>query len=343
MGKIIWLWLTISLSLMGSSLTIQKSSPESLSNRPIKIAIVSAPSIIGKYTQSIYNVSLATLMGLHQENFSLIRYDLKDESEQSLEETLAKAQNEGMEAIIAPLTSTGAKNLLTQKITLPIFIPTVHKRDFPNAPDNMVFGAIDYRAQIEILLPYMSESISVFYDSSTVGMQLKSMTEEIFSKHKSDKKKVSSYPIDIKGDNIVKHLSKPALFSKSSIIIHLPVVKSSMLSAHMTFTGVKERNILSTQINVDPTLITLTQPNDRNNMILANSIIEFPDSILQANDLMHNDITYDWIHYTTCVGIDYLYSVLSNHSRTFTMRIIHSQVIYPIELVKPKDSGFIPL
>lgn len=339
MAKIIFILFAVYTALVSAPYTIEKSTP----TQPIKIAFICAPSVIGKYSQSTYNVALSTLMGVRRENFSLIRYTLKDESSESLSTEIEKAKKEGIDAFIAPLTSTGAKNIIALDINKPIFIPTVHKRDFPSAPDNFVFGGIDYLAQIEALLPYMNESIAIFYDNSNVGMQLKAMTEEVFAKHKSQKKKVKTFPVDLKGDNIVTHLSKPSLLSKSSVIVHLPVVKSAMLTAHMTFTGVKERNILSTQINVDPALITLTQYHDRKNIIIANSIIEFPPMILQSNDLMNNDIMYDWIHYSTSVGIDYLISALQNSPREYSMRIIHSQVIYPIELVSPKEFSFEPL
>lgn len=332
------------------SISIHKSSDASntpialtSSDRTIKIAVISSPNVIGKYAQSVYNVSLATLIGLRNNNYEIKRYDMANESLESFSRTLEDVRHDRMDAILAPLTSSGAKNLISIKTALPIFIPTVHKRDLPSAPENITFGGIDYVAQIEALLPYMADSIAIFYDSSSVGTQLKASTEEVFLAHKSEKKRVASYPVDIKGDNIITHLSKPSSFNKASIIIHIPVVKSALLSAHMTFTGIRAKNILSTQINIDPTLLTLTQYQDRKNMILANSLIEFPSVIYESNALMNNDITFDWIQYSTSVGIDYLVAALSNTSREYSMRLINSQVIYPVELLRAKEFGFEPV
>jgi SRSO17 transposase len=204
----------------------------------------------------------------------------------------------------------------------------------------MTFGGIDYVAQIEALLPYMANSIAIFYDSSAVGSQLKATTEEVFLAHKSEKKKVSSYPVNLKGDNIIAHLSKPSAFNKASIILHIPVVKTAILTSQLTFIGIKEHNILSTQINIDPNLLTLTQYGDRKNMIFANSLIEFPAAIYESNALMNNDISFDWIQYSTSIGIDYLVSILTNTPREYTMRLINAQVIYPVELLRAKESGF---
>lgn len=332
------------------NMTIRKSSdlsPVSHNVIPVestlKIGVISSPKVIGKYSQTLYNVSLATLLSRQNDHFEIKRYDMPDESADSLSHVLEEVRHDGMDAILAPLTAMGAKNIILLNTTLPVFIPTVHKRDLPDAPENFTFGGIDYVAQIEALLPYMGDSIAIFYDSSSVGTQLKSSTEEVFLAHKSDKKRVTSYPVDLKGDNIITHLSKPSKFNKNSVILHIPVVKSALLTAHMTFTGVKEKNILSTQINIDPTLLTLTQYNDRKNMILANSLIEFPSGIYESNALMNNDITVDWIQYSTSVGIDYLVSILSHSPREYTMRLINSQVIYPVELVRAKEFGFEPL
>lgn len=329
---------------------IQKSSQSSTSAQvievqttPIRIALISSPKVIGKYTQNLYNVSLATLTSLRNNDFVLKRYDLKDESPESLTKALLQVKAENMNALMAPLTIEGAKALVSLSPEIQIFIPTVHKRDIPDAPENIVFGGIDYRAQIEALIPYMGDSLAIFYDSSSVGTQLKSATEDLFLSRKSEKKNIVSYPVDTKGNSIITHLSKPAKFAKASIILHIPVVKSAILTSHLTFVGAKERNILSTQINFDPTLLILTQYPDRKNMIIANSLIEFPSRIYESNALMNNDIAFDWIQYTTSVGIDYLLSALQDTPREYPMRLINSQIIYPVELMSPKEFGFEPL
>lgn len=349
--KILQLVLLLSLfafSCLGRDIIIQKSSDKlsqtiNSSEEPIKIAILSSPRVIGKYTQSLYNVALATMMSRRNEQYEIKRYDMDDESSTSLLRALEQVRHDNVDAILAPLTAAGAKNFVSLPSKIPVFIPTVHKRDLPSAPDNFTFGGIDYSAQIEALLPYMGDSIAIFYDDSSVGSQLKSSTEEVFLAHKSEKKKVAAYMVDTKGDNIISHFAKPAKFNKASIILHIPVVKSAILTSHMTFTGVRERNILSTQINVDPTLLSLIQYNPHRKIILANSLVEFPPRIYEANALMNNEITVDWIQYATSVGIDYLVSTLDQSPREYGMRIINSQVIYPVELLQAKEFGFEPL
>jgi len=312
------------------------------SNQKLKIALLVAPSVVGQYSQSTYNVALSTLMA-SKVPFELVSYEMKDESVTSIDQTLEKISNDSMQAVLAPLTLNGVKNLLTLHPDKPIFIPTVHKRDIGACNNNIIFGAIDYQAQIEALVPYMGHSLAIFYGDSAVGSNLAKMTQTIASDAKKGSIPSTLYSVDTQGSNIVKYLTRPAAFSKKSIVIHLPVVKASMLASHLTFTGAHEYNILSTQINFNPTLITLTQYNDRRNMIVANSIVEQVPSIYEINSLMNNDLTFDWINYTTSVGIDYLISYLNSTERLYSMRLIDSQVIYPVELMKPKEFGFEPM
>ncbi len=345
--RLIFLFAWTVLTLEGKTILLQKVTEEgqaASSERSLSIGVLSSPNVIGRYSQSIFNVSWATLMSRRMDRCEIKRYDIPDESIESLNLALEKMKQEGVDALLAPLTLNGAKNLTSTSASIPIFIPTVHKRDIPAAPDHIVFGGIDYVAQIEALYPYMGNSVAIFYDSSSVGNQLKKSTEEVFLTHKSEKKAIASYPIDSKGDAILSHLSKkPSSFNKASVVLHLPVVKSAMATAQMTFQGIKERNILSTQINKDPTLLTLTQLIDRKNMIVANSLIEFPPTVFETNALMNNDITVDWIQYASSVGIDYLVSILGNTHREYTMRLVHSQIIYPVELLRAGESGFEPL
>ena len=302
--------------------------------QPLKIALLSAPSVVGKYSSSTYNVALATLLSRNI-TFELISIDMKDESTSSIHIALESAKAKNIDALLAPLTITGVQELVKTAHDFPIFIPTVHKRDVQTNDNSIIFGAIDYQEQILALKPYMSNAVATFYDESPIGNKLNAFTSTIA-------KSSTPYSIDTQGANIVKYLGRPSAFNKKSIITHLPIVKTSMLIAHLTFVGAHEHNILSTQMSFDPTLITLTQSKDRKNMIIANSIVQQVPQIYEINSLMNNDLTFDWINYTTSVGADYLISLLMNEQRQYQLSINDSQVIYPVELMTPKEFGFEP-
>lgn len=307
----------------------------------LKIALLSSPSVIGKYSKQCYDVSLATLLS-YRIPIELVAYTLTDESETSIQTALKQIKEDDIDAIIAPLTLQGVKNLLHSGTSYTVFLPTVHKRDVGIAAENFIFGGIDYRAQLEALISYAGSSIAIFYSDSALGSSLNEMTKEVALTRKTNVSS-GSYPIDLQGSKIVSYLGKPASFSNKSIVSHLPVVKTSMLLSHLTFAGIKEKNILSTQINYDPYLLTLTQYHDRKNMIITNSIIEQVPSIYESNAFMNQSLTYDWILYTTSVGIDTLVAHLTRGARQYSFRIVDSQVIYPIELVRPAMNSFEPI
>jgi len=94
---------------------------------------------------------------------------------------------------------------------------------------------------------------------------------------------------------------------------------------------------------MDPALLTLTQYNDRKNMIIANSIIEHSPTIYHYTSLYNIDISFDWVNYSTTIGADYVLSTVMNTPREYTLPVTGSQVQYPIQLVRPKEFGFEPI
>lgn len=84
-------------------------------------------------------------------------------------------------------------------------------------------------------------------------------------------------------------------------------------------------------------LLTLTQYEDRDDMFIANSIQRAPASLEETNALFGHDIVYDWVNYSTSIGIDLLaahfFDSLGN--RAFKENISNNQVVYNTTIVKP--------
>jgi SRSO17 transposase len=118
-----------------------------------------------------------------------------------------------------------------------------------------------------------------------------------------------------------------------------------MIMSQLTLYDTNVTNILSTQINYDPLLLSMTQYVDREKMIIANSITQENNTIIESNALLGNDIRYDWINYTTTVGIDYFYNKITGGDREYNIEISDNQMIYDVELLRPglsKFSKYIP-
>ena len=98
--------------------------------------------------------------------------------------------------------------------------------------------------------------------------------------------------------------------------------------------------ILSTQINYDPLIFSTTQYRDRKHLYIANSIAQNSAVLDESNRLLGNDISYDWINYSTSIGVDFFYNLITGEPREYALGIMNNQVQYPIEIVNPGISKF---
>lgn len=114
-----------------------------------------------------------------------------------------------------------------------------------------------------------------------------------------------------------------------------------MIMSQLTMYDVNATNVLSTQINYDPLILSLTQYVDRHKMIIANSITQNNSIFIETNSLLGNDIVYDWINYTTTVGMDFFFTQITNQDRQYKIDMQDNQMIYPIELLRPSKTRFI--
>ena len=114
-----------------------------------------------------------------------------------------------------------------------------------------------------------------------------------------------------------------------------------MIMSQLTLYDTNATNVLSTQINYDPLILSMTQYEDRKNMIIANSITQNNNILIDTNSLLGNDIVYDWINYTTTVGVDYFFSLATREDREYNIALEDNQMIYPIELLNPAKYRFI--
>ncbi|MEJ2501666.1 MAG: hypothetical protein P8Y65_11240, partial [Campylobacterales bacterium] len=115
-----------------------------------------------------------------------------------------------------------------------------------------------------------------------------------------------------------------------------------MIMSQLTLYDVNATRVLSTQINYDAMLFDITQPQDRENMIVANSIGPQNSVLVEGNKLLQNDILYDWINYATSLGIDYFYHLSTRTPREYAIPIEGHQIAYPVTLFHPAASRFEP-
>lgn len=320
------------------SAPVMKSEP-AIERKKIRIALLMSHKTIGRYATSTTNASFAYLIA-KDAPFELKSYKIENESYDEIQGALNKIKNDGFEYVIAPMTQAGERIISKINPNINIFFPTINKKDTQNSSQFLFYGGIDYRAQIEMLLKLSSSPLVIFYDNSEVAQQLTIYEESSF--RQSGSGNIVKYEIPQQITNLEKQIKDNRRISGGSFFLNTPIVKSGMIMSQLTLYDTKISNILSTQANYNPLLLSMTQYQDRKEMIIANSITIDNDLLIETNSILQNDIVYDWINYTTTVGMDYFSHLLSGEKRSYEIEVRSNQMIYPIKLLQPSTSRFVP-
>lgn len=337
----------------------------------LKIAMLLPYKVIGRYAYSTTNAAFAYYLTKNRA-FELKTYHAESEEAEELEKVLKKIEEDDFHYVIAPLTSVGAYNVASLDLPMHIYFPTIHKDDMNISTDYIYYGGINYKKQIESLMPYASTPLTVFYDQNSLGKKLTQITKEEYRfafdqnitqdrvLHRDEngellsedemkdlnltyaaEPKFYTFPIAKRTSNLEIQLDENAKIQEGSFLLNTPVVKSAMVMSQLTLFDVNVSNVLSTQINYNPELLLLTQPKDREKMLIANSINYHNNIMIESNALLQNNIVYDWINYATSIGADYFYSMITSSQREYPQEMIANQIEYPISIVKPTLSRFV--
>lgn len=312
------------------------------SDSKLRIALLIPYSKIGRYATSTTNASFAYLMSKNRP-FELKSYKIEDESYDEILKTLKKIQADGFSYIIAPLTQSGEKIVSKINPQINIYFPTINKKDTQTTSKYLYYGGIDYRAQSDLLLKESVSPLVIFYDKSEIGEQLSNYQEYKFKQdNATTRNNVVKFSIPQQITSLEDKLKDNKRISGGSFFVNTPIVKSGMIMSQLTLYNTNSTNVLSTQTNYNPLLLSMTQYQDRKNMIIANSITQNNDELIETNSLLGNDIVYEWINYTTTVGIDYFSYIISGTKREYNIDNVNNQMVYPIVLLEPSVSRFIP-
>ena len=321
----------------------------------VRFALLLPERVIGRYAASTTNSVLAYLLGKNRD-FELKTFQIGDESPEALREGLAAITQEHFNYVIAPLTKQGAETVAQLNPQCNVFFPTVNAADMNGSDINasggrLYFGGIDYRKQIEALMQEAVPPLVIFYDTSVLGRELKETARSAYLERFGDidpleqmqiEREIYTYPIDKHTTNLKRILKDNEKIKQGTFFLNTPLVKSGMIMSQLTLYEVNATRVLSTQINYDAMLFDITQPQDRENMILANSIGAQNSVLVEGNKLLQNDILYDWINYATTLGIDYFHHLSTRTPREYAIPFEGHQIEYPVTLYHPEASRFEP-
>lgn len=297
-----------------------------------KVAIVFPSRIMSKYGVGVTKAINAYLL---QQNIdtNIEVFDCIDQSYENLVVTFNEIKEKEYENVLALMTPRMVQqlSLIPSLDDIDIYIPTVNKHEIETSMDNLTFGGIDYNKQIELLVNQAKGQIINFYSNRGISKKLTNKLNSIYP---------NVVNVEISKDTNYTDLFENDKFKHKTIFINTTLIKTSILLSQIRANEVEPYIILTTQLNYNPHLISMTQYDDRKQLYYANSIGNI-DELLQENSfLLGTDINYDWVNYSALVGIDYLMRQSNYANSLIQYEIEENQVLYPISLIKNKNFGF---
>ncbi|MBP9492762.1 MAG: hypothetical protein KBE79_06090 [Sulfurospirillum sp.] len=304
----------------------------------IKIAVLIPQKTIKKYAITSVNSVMSYLLYKNY-SFDLNVFNSGDEKEDAIRKALSDIQSGGYHYIIAPVTAEGAAVIAANVRDTMVFIPTLHRSSVAVAGENIVFGGIDYDQQVSLLSQHANERVGTFEDGSALSFQLNALVKKN-SERVFYEKRVESSKANFKG-----MFKGNTSLNSASFYLNTPLVTSSLIASQLRANSIYPHALLSTQINYNPLLLTLTQYEDRDNMFIANSIQRTPAKLEEINTLFGHDIVYDWVNYATSIGADLLATHFFGNQteRIFKEQLINNQIVYNTRIVKPERYSFTPV
>ena len=323
-------------ALSGSYANAGTESLTSNSNAEFKIAVIIPQDSIKSYAGVVSNAVIAYIVRQNAP-IDVKFYNIGNEAPSAIDGALARARSENIAYIIAPFTPMGAKYLnevLDPAMTA--FVPTLHISSVDSPQENLIFGGIDYKGQVEKLLNFSNGQVAAFSDGSALGAALNRYVDEL-SGGLAYENEIASGVTDLK-----PMLSGNSRLSGATVFLNVPLVKASMVSSQMRLYDVKFNALLSTQINYAPSIFKLTQPQDREKLYIANSISKTDGALDSNNEILGQNLNFNWVGYSASAGLDYIYATYLNRGaqRLFSQSVEDSQIIYDTKVLKAGEYGF---
>lgn len=297
-----------------------------------KVAVIYPSKIVGKYAKSTIN-TLSAFLIYNNNKFVIESFDTYDETYENIFREITHLKERGFTNVIAMFTQNGFEqvNSLSGIDDLRIYLPLIHKSEVQMPNDHFIFGGISYKEQLELLNTISSGKNTMFYVKSYRGNKLKQNYLESFNEPgliKQINRKANNYKNIMEDENMIG----------STVLLNTPIVKSSIILSQLTAYEIKPNKVLSTQVNYTPLLVKLTQNRDREKFFIVNSISEVDDFIKEYTKLLGADITYNWVDYSSLIGVNYLLN--KNESDIVANEIVDKQVVYEPTLYRSTSYGF---
>lgn len=311
-----------------------------VSSSATKMAVLIPSESIGRYSVQVVN-SVTALLLQKNEPFELKVFDSINEDRESLYKTFLKAEKAGFRRVVAALTLDGAERLLDIPLNMEIFVPTVNRNELSRHPSpNLFFGGIDYGKQLIALSAYKGTSVTASFDeNSQLSQKISSLADATCPEPPSH--------IVINNPRINRSIFKTnGVEDNATLLLNTQPVRTSLILSQVSYNDINISSALSTQINYNPLILSLTQPADVEKFFVASVIGESDKELVELNTLFQNDIKFNWIPYATAALTDL---ALERQKGRFDLRqsqfdldIVDNQIDYPVTIYQIKSGRFIP-
>ncbi|MEW6550547.1 MAG: hypothetical protein AB1389_00290 [Campylobacterota bacterium] len=300
-----------------------------------KIAVVFASKIVGRYGNDAVNTIIAYTM-YKNIDFEIKVYDSLYENPHNVEKAFNDASRDGFRNVIALFANDNSVEYISNINSFrKIYIPTLHKKQSRTYNANILYGAIDYEEQYSKLFESVNSRITEIYDTDKMSTLL--------SRYTSSK----GIPISKKYQIVKAQTNYKSLFENnhilvdSSLFLNTTVLQSAIVLSQLRVYEVSPRVVLSTQLNYNPMILSLSQFGDRKNMLIANSIGKTHPKIQAIGAVLDSDFEYNWVNFSTLIGIKEL--LFQNDNDISGYKIADNQVKYDVAIYSPAEFSFIKL
>ena len=300
----------------------------------IKVAFIYPSSLVEKYAKR----SLSTISGYlsyQKADYDLTIIDSTNENYENINSAFAKAKQNGVTKIIGLFTPSAISSL--DKIVtsdIKVYLPLIEKSDALTNNENLIFGSISYDQQVKKLISYSNTNNAMFYQNTYIGNKLKKAYDA--SVYDTRVRKEIS-----KTETNFKYIVNDYKLNNSTLFLNTDLVKTSLILSQLRAYDISPSAILSTQVTYDPMLMILTQTQDREKLVVANSIDSVNNELRDEIITFGGNIVYEWVDYSTLVGINYLY--YGNNSNLVQTKIIDNEAVYNPKLYRSTDVGFLEI
>lgn len=320
------------VEVIKEEVTLEDFSEILTTDSDFKVAVIFPSKVVGKYANSTINTVLGYLL-YKNEKFEIETFDSVIQTEENIDLAFSQAIEKGYKNIIALYTQSSLESIYNVSgiEKTKVYFPIMHKEEYSYSPENFVFGSISYDAQMSELLKFSNGDNTTFYEDSSIGKKLQSKYDNLVSEIKIKK------PVSRK-NNSYKALVEDENLNDTTLMLNTPIIKTSIILSQLRAHDIKPTLILSTQINYDPILVTLTQFEDRVNFITASSIEPTTNNLEETLTMLGSDSLYNWVNYSSLIGINYLFS--GNSDGLIKNKIIDNKVEYGVNLYNSTEYGF---